>query len=137
MLTKNSRAGLWRGFTILELMIVLTVLGLLAGIATSTHKNTAKKSRETVLRHNLAQMRLTLDQYNADKSRYPDSLQTLVDEGYLRELPEDPMTRSTETWEEVMESDYSDEDSSYEPGVFDIRSGSDERALDGTFYYEW
>lgn len=125
------------GFTVLELIIVLTVLGMLAGLATSTHKNTARKSRETVLRHNLAQMRLTLDQYNADKSRYPDSLQALVDEGYLRDLPVDPMTRSADTWEEVLETEYADEDSSYEPGVFDIRSGSDERALDGTFYYEW
>ncbi|CAM2007744.1 type II secretion system protein [Acanthopleuribacter pedis] len=126
-----------RAFTVLELIIVLTVLGMLAGLATSTHKNTARKSRETVLRHNLAQIRLTLDQYNVDKGRYPDSLQSLVDEGYLRDFPVDPITRSADTWEEVLESEYSDEDSSYEPGVFDVRSGSDERALDGTFYYEW
>ncbi|CAM2066767.1 Prepilin-type N-terminal cleavage/methylation domain-containing protein [Sulfidibacter corallicola] len=125
------------GFSLLELMVVLTILGLLAGIATSTHRNTAQKSRETVLRHNLAQIRMTLDEYNHDKGHYPEGLETLVDEGYLREIPRDPLTNSSETWTLIYESDFADEDSSYEPGLFDIKSGSPDRALDGTFYSEW
>lgn len=126
-----------RGFTLIELLLVMTLLALLATIATTTHRNSARKARETVLRHNLQQVRLTLDQYNNDKGHYPTSLQVLVDEGYLREIPRDPITKSRDSWQIIFLENYGDEDSSYEPGVFDIRSASEGQALDGTFYYEW
>ena len=126
-----------RGFTLIEMLLVITLLGLLATIATSTHRNSSRKARETVLKHNLQQMRLTLDRYNNDKGRYPDSLQSLIDEGYLREIPEDPITKTSDSWQEIFETDYGDEDSSYEPGVYDVRSGSEETAINGTYYYEW
>ena len=126
-----------RGFTLLEIMVVLTVIALIAGLAASTHRNRVRKARETVLRHNLAQIRLTLDAYNTDKGHYPESLGVLVDESYLRSMPEDPMTTRSDTWVEVLLDTIDDEDSSYEPGVFDVKSGSDQTALDGTEYREW
>ena len=126
-----------KAFTLVEILIVITLLALLATLVTTTHKNAARKGRETVLKNNLQQMRLALDHYNNDKGFYPESLEVLVDEGYLREVPLDPITKSRETWELIYESDTSDEDSSYEIGVYDIKSGSDETAIDGTYYYEW
>lgn len=126
-----------RGFTLIEMILVITLLALLAALATSTHRNSARKARETVLRNNLTQIRQTLDQYNVDKGYYPESLDILVEEGYLRELPLDPITKTSDTWQEIYLENYDDEDSNYEPGVFDIRSGSQETAIDGTFYYEW
>jgi len=124
-------------FTLIEILLVVSILAILATIASATHRNSARKARETVLRNNLASMRLTLDQYNNDKGHYPESLQVLQDEGYLREIPIDPMTGTRDSWQEVFEENYGDEDSSYIPGVFDIKSGSQETAIDGTFYYEW
>ena len=125
------------GFTLIEILIVVSLLSLLATIVISTHRNATKKGRETVLRNNLHQIRITLDQYNTDKGHYPASLETLVDEGYLREIPLDPITGSRDTWELVYDQDIRDEDSSYEVGVFDIKSTAEALALDGTYYYEW
>jgi len=126
-----------RGFTLIEIILVVSILVLLGTLAAATHKNQARKARESVLRHNLQNMRMVLDQYNNDKGYYPPGLETLTDEGYLREIPLDPFTKANDSWEVVYEQDYDDQDSSYEPGVFDIHSGSDEKAIDGTFYYEW
>lgn len=126
-----------KAFTLMEIMLVITMVILLASVAAATHKNRVRAARESVLKHNLAQLRMTLDAYNADRGHYPESLRTLLDEGYLRVIPEDPMTGSSETWEVIYEQDIMNEDSSYEPGVFDIRSGSEDEAMDGTFYYEW
>lgn len=126
-----------RGFSLIEIIMVLSLLSLLATMVIGTHRNSVRKAQEKVLRNNLHQIRITLDQYNVDKGRYPDSLQTMVDEGYFREMPYDPITKSHDTWEEIYEQDTSDEDSSYEPGVWDVRSGSAEEALDGTYYGEW
>ncbi len=125
-----------RAFTLIEILLVVALLTLLASIAAVTHRNSSQKGRETVLRHNLQQIRMTLDQFHIDKGYYPADLQTLVDEGYLREIPLDPITKSSETWQLIYD-DPVDQDSSYEIGVFDVRSGSEDKALDGTFYYEW
>lgn len=126
-----------RGFTLLEIIVVLTVVVLLASLATATHKNRVRSAREGVLKHNLTQIRMTLDAYNLDKGHYPESLEALVEEGYLREIPMDPITRSRDTWIVEYEENVGDEDSSYEPGVYDVRSGSEDTALDGTYYNEW
>ena len=131
---KNS--GSQMGFTLLEILIAVSLLTLLATIVVSTHRNAAKKGRETVLRHNLQQIRLALDHYNNDKGYYPPDLSALVEEGYMREIPVDPITGSKETWQLIYD-DARDEDSSYEVGIFDIRSGSEETAIDGTYFYEW
>lgn len=126
-----------QGFTLIETLLAVTLVAMLASIATFSHRNSTKSARESVLRHNLAQIRLCLDHYNNDKGNYPESLEILRDEGYLREIPMDPITKSRETWQILFEEDYGDEDASYEPGVFDVKSGSSEKALDGTYYYEW
>jgi len=126
-----------RCFTLLEVLIVLSLISLLAGMAAFTHRNRVRKAQENVLRHNLSMLRLTLDAFHADKGHYPDSLETLVDQGYLRELPLDPLTKSQHSWVTHFESLPQDEDSSYEPGIYDVSSGSEEMALDGTAYGEW
>jgi len=125
-----------RAFTLIEVLVVVALLALLASIAAVTHRNSARKGRETVLRHNLQQIRATLDQYHHDKGYYPPDLATLTAEGYLREIPVDPITRASDTWVLIYDEPL-DEDSSYEIGIFDVRSGSEEQAMDGTYYHEW
>lgn len=133
-MTRSTRRP---AFTLIETILAVTLVAMLASIASFSHRNNARKGRESVLRHNLAQIRLTLDNYNHDKGHYPESLEVLRDEGYLREIPLDPITNSRDTWQLIMEQDTSDEDSTYEPGIYDVKSGSAEKALDETLYQEW
>jgi general secretion pathway protein G len=131
------------GFTLIELIIVVAIIGILATIAVPAMKNAPTKAREAALKEDLFTMRSCIDQYLADKGHYPPSLQTLVDEGYMRRIPEDPITRSTDSWEVIYASPEADEslqpteDSSGEPGIIDVRSGSKDTALDGSSYSEW
>ena len=122
------------GFTLIEIMIVMTIVGILITLAEPTYHSQIVKARETALRKNLFVMRDVIDQYAADQGRYPDSLQALVDQNYLRGLPVDPFTRAHDTWIEVMEDTTDGEDMA---GVFDIHSGSNLVALDGTPYNAW
>ena len=120
------------GFTLLEIMIVMAIVGILITIAEPSYRVQTMKARETALQKDLFVMRDVIDQYAADQGRYPDSLQDLVSASYLRGLPVDPFTRSAETWIEVLEAEGD------EPGgVFDVHSGSDLLALDGTAYNAW
>ncbi len=127
-----------KGFTLIEIIIVFTLIGILVGLALPQYKFAAKRARESVLKENLFQMRKLINQYYADKGKYPASLQTLVDEDYLRQIPVDPMTKSAETWVEVGEM-MTEEDlfSGIEPGVVDVLSGSEQKSLDGTPYNTW
>ncbi|NOY24107.1 MAG: prepilin-type N-terminal cleavage/methylation domain-containing protein [Acidobacteria bacterium] len=124
------------GFTVIELMVVLTIIGILSAIGVNYHRKAIIQTKEAVLKEDLFQMRDALEQYYADKSRYPQDLETLVDEGYMRRIPADPITKSSDTWELIYEEPI-DNDPDYEIGVYDIRSGSGKRALDGTIYNEW
>ncbi len=124
------------GFTVIELMVVLTIIGILSAIGVNYHRKAIIQTKEAVLKEDLFQMRDALEQYYADKSKYPPDLQTLVDEGYMRKIPEDPITKSSDTWELVYEEPI-DNDPDYEVGVYDVRSGSGKQALDGTTYNEW
>ena len=125
-----------RGFTMIEVLIVVVLVVLLASMGMVQYSNSVQRAREAVLKENLFRLRDAINQYYADKNKYPGSLEDLVSEGYVREVPEDPMTRSKDTWQtENAEPDATNPAAS--PGVFDVHSGSDGTALDGTRYSEW
>ena len=130
-----------KGFTLIELLIVVTIVGILAGIAVVNVKHAKRKASEAVLKANLALMRKGIDDYYADKQKYPASLQELVDAKYMRKLPPDPITESAETWIEVREEmvDQFDQQTDFgaevvEPGIVDVQSGAEGSTLDGVPY---
>lgn len=124
------------GFTLIELMIVIAIIGILATLAIPTYKYANIRAKEAVLKENLFRIRDTLDQFYTDRAHYPFDLEELVTEGYLRSIPLDPVTGSTDTWELVYEELEEGEEEKL-PGIFDIHSGSYETALDGTTYNDW
>lgn len=127
-----------RGFTLIEVMIVFTLIGILVAMGIPQYKYAAQRAREATLKEDLFIMRKLLNQYCIDKGEYPDSLQSLVDEEYLMKIPKDPITKSSETWVEVKETLTDGELMSGKiPGVVDVRSGSEEISLDGTPYNTW
>ena len=133
---RRSKLRLYNGFTLLELMIVISIIMILMAVAVPVYNQTIIQARESVLRSNLATLRSVIDQYTLDKQKAPQTLQDLVQEGYLSKVPLDPMTGSTTTWRLVME-DAAQSVSQMEPGIFDIHSGSDKMGSDGTPYSEW
>jgi general secretion pathway protein G len=120
-----------RGFTLIEMIIVFTMIGILVGLALPQFKNAAKKAREATLRK-------LIDQYFVDKTKYPASLQTLVEEKYLRKIPVDPITGKPD-WVEVREEPTSDDllEPGYQAGIVDVRSSSELTSMDGTAYNIW
>lgn len=120
-----------KGFTLIELLVVLLIIGVLLSIAAPRYFHSVDKSRETVLRDDLAIMRKSLDQYYSDNGKYPDSLNDLVSKHYLRKIPRDPITESATTWVSVAPDDPS------MGSVYDVKSGADKRARDGTLYANW
>ncbi|HXM77095.1 MAG TPA: prepilin-type N-terminal cleavage/methylation domain-containing protein [Thermoanaerobaculia bacterium] len=132
-----------RGFTLLELLVVMTIIGILAAIAVPALRDSPQRAREAALKEDLFALRSVIDQYHGDKGNYPPDLQTLVTDGYVRKIPLDPMTKSAETWvvayEEAPAADApgSDPAAIASPGVIDVHSGSQAKALDGTLYKDW
>src|ERR1700693_4478315 len=129
----NSSAG----FTLLELLVVMTIIGILAAIAVPALRDSPQRAREATLKEDLFTMRSVIDQYHGDKGSYPPDLATLVSAGYIRKIPIDPMTKSADTWVLVMEEPPTGTDTSGPsepgtPGITDIHSGSAEKSLDGT-----
>jgi general secretion pathway protein G len=133
-----------RGFTLMELIIVIAIVGILATIAMPAMKDMPRRANEAVLKTNLRTLRDVIDQHYGDKGKYPTSLETLVETGYLRKIPIDPITKSSETWVAVYEELDPDnppaetetsEDG--QPGIIDVHSGAPGNSLDGTPYSEW
>lgn len=127
-----------RGFTLLEILLVMALIGILIGLAIPYYKSAPIRAKEAVLKEDLFQLRKLINQYYSDKGKYPPSLQALVDAEYIKTIPLDPFTNSSETWVVVWETQ--NEDSltlGLEPGIVDVFSGSDKTALDGTPYNTW
>lgn len=125
-----------QGFTLVELLIVMTVLGILASISVPGYQRSLIKARETVLLEDLYQMRRAIDAYFADRVAYPESLEDLVDAKYLRGVPVDPMTGKADTWQ-TLPPEAPEDGEVAAGGVFDVRSGSDLVGLNGIPYNEW
>ena len=131
----GRRRGRWHaGFTLIEVMVVMALIVTLASIGLAVYANSVTRAKESVLKEDLFRMRDAIDQFYADKNKYPSSLQDLVSEKYLRAIPVDPFTNSADTWQTVLAEP---DPSNVEPGIYDVRSGSDQQALDGTKYSEW
>jgi general secretion pathway protein G len=124
------------GFTFVELMVVIAIIVILISMAIPIYSRSIARAKESVLKNNLFTLRTVIDNYTYDKQKAPGSLQDLVTDGYLREIPMDPVTGSNQTWKTIME-DATQSVNQSEPGVFDVRSGSDKIGLDGTQYSEW
>ena len=125
-----------RGFTFVELMVVITIMVILITMAIPIYNRSIIRAKESVLKNNLFTLRTQIDNYSADKAKAPQNLQDLVTEGYLQKVPVDPITGNNQSWRIVME-DASQSISQSEPGIFDVHSGSDKMSLDGTAYAEW
>jgi general secretion pathway protein G len=123
------------GFTLIELLIVVTLIVVLAGIGLSTYSTSVTRAKEAVLLENLFRMRDSIDQYYADKGTYPPDLPSLVTSGYLRQIPRDPFTESTDTWQIVM-SEPDPSNPNAVPGVYDVKSGAEGVSLSGVPYSE-
>ena len=130
------RTGATAGFTMIELLIVISIIVVLASMGMTQYRNSVIRAREAVLKEDLFRMRDAIDQYYADRNKYPSSLDDLVSDGYMREVPIDPMTQSKDTWQPV-NAEANVNDATAEPGIYDVKSGSDQSALDGTRYADW
>src|SRR5687768_10612051 len=124
------------GFTLIELMVVMTVIVVLATMGMVGYKNSVTRAQEAVLKENLFRMRDAMDQFYADKNKWPADLAELVSEGYIREVPVDPITKSKDTWQ-TRQAEPDANNPASAGGIDDVHSGSDRTALDGTRYADW
>lgn len=131
-----GRGGGSRGYTLIELIIVMAIISILLATAVPMYQKSLLRTKESLLKNNLFTMRTVIDEYTFDKQKAPQTLQDLVDQGYLRGVPLDPMTGSSETWRVIMEDSVSTVDQT-QPGIYDVRSGSDLKSLEGPPYSEW
>jgi general secretion pathway protein G len=132
----RARAAVDAGFTLIELMVVMSLIVILTTMGLTQYRNSVMYAREGVLKEDLFRLRDAIDQYYADKGQYPSTLDALVSDGYVRKLPEDPFTKSNSTWQTIP-AEPDPNNPTAEAGVYDVKSGSDATALDGTKYAEW
>ena len=131
-----ARAPQTSGFTLMEMMIVMVLIVILAGIGLTMYGNSVTRAKEATLKEDLFRMRDAIDQYYADKNKYPSNLDALVSEKYLRAVPVDPFTGNAESWQTTT-SEPDPGNPSLESGISNVKSGSDQTGLDGTRYAEW
>ena len=124
------------GYTLIELIIVMAIISILLSIAVPLYQKSLLRTKESLLKNNLFTLRTVIDEYTFDKQKAPQTLQDLVSQGYLRAVPIDPITGSDQTWRVIMEDALTMVNQT-EPGIFDVRSGSDLKSLEGTPYSEW
>ena len=120
----------------IELAIVMSIITILAAMAMAQYRNAHIRAAEAVLKEDLFQMRDAIDQFYADKNKYPTTLDELVSDGYIRKIPQDPITKSADTWLTVP-AEPDPNNPTAEPGIYDVKSGSEASALDGTKYSDW
>ena len=132
----TSRRSDGRGFTIIELLVVMTIIVVLATIGLTQYRRSVIFARESVLHEDLYRMREAIDQYYADKNQYPSGLDALVAEGYMRAVPKDPFTNSNSSWQTVA-SEPDPANPTALPGINDVKSGSETSSLDGSRYSDW
>ena len=124
------------GYTLIELIIVMAIISILVAIAVPMYQKSLIRTKESLLKNNLFTMRTVIDEYTFDKQKAPQTLDDLVNDGYLRGIPVDPITGNSQTWRVIMEDAISSVNQT-QPGIFDVRSGSDLKSLEGTSYAEW
>jgi general secretion pathway protein G len=133
---KPRISGCEDGWTLIELLIVISIIMILTALATVQYRNSVTYAKEAALRSDVYMMRDAIDQYYADKGKYPDSLQTLVTDGYMRSIPKDPFTDSADSWQ-TTPAEPQPGSNSADPGIYEVKSGSDKIAVDGTRYADW
>ena len=131
-----KRRSRQRGFTLIELMVVISIIVILMSVAIPRYQASILRARETVLRDDLYTLRSVIDQYTLDKQKAPQSLQDLVEAGYLKELPKDPFTNARDSWVPVTDDSILSPDQS-QPGIIDVHSGSEQNSTEGTAYSSW
>src|SRR5580692_8337237 len=125
-----------RGYTLIELMVVMAIISVLLAIAVPLYQRSITRTKESLLKNNLFTLRTVIDEYTFDKKKAPQRLEDLVSEGYLRQVPIDPITGNDRSWRIVMEDAISMVDQT-QPGIFDVHSGSDAKSQEGTLYSQW
>jgi general secretion pathway protein G len=133
----HTRSGRLRaGYTLIELIIVMAIISILISVAVPFYTKSIQRTKETVLKQNLFNLRTVIDEYTFDKKAAPQQLEDLVREGYLRAVPVDPITSSDRTWRVVIEDSLTSVDQT-QPGISNVHSGSDLKSLEGNSYSEW
>ena len=125
-----------RGFTLIEVLVVLTLIVVLASMGMTQYRNSVTRAEEAVLKENLFRMNDAIDQYYADKNKWPSDLAELSSAGYIREIPIDPLTKSKDTWT-TTQAEPDPNNPASQVGIYSVKSGSDRTALDGTRYADW
>jgi general secretion pathway protein G len=134
--TRSGKRRGARGFTFVEMMVVMTIITILMTIAIPIYNRSIVRAKESVLHNNLQTLRTVIDHFTYDKQKAPQNLQDLVAEGYLTKIPVDPMVGNNQSWRTIME-DAAQSVNQSEPGIFDVKSGSDKMGLDGTPLADW
>ena len=132
----RMRTGKKSGYTLIELMIVMAIISIMVSIAVPLYQKALIRTKESLLKNNLFTLRTQIDEYTMDKKKAPQQLSDLVNEGYLRAVPVDPITGSDQTWKITMEDAITAVDQT-DPGIWDVHSGSDQKSLEGTQYSDW